>query len=173
MKFDRMAVNFIISAKLPTQIVHLAVETDSYHQVPTIPPFFDLTESTSRSRARQHFHLGQFLSPQYLHPPNITQKNNPSTGNLSTASVKKEEVKHATPLPRPQDRPPDAQKFPMDQNSEQRNTSSTLSPQYLFPPNSAIFESGVTPRVVTQWSIISRFYFLRFSQCPPFIFSIV
>ena len=140
---------------------------------------------------------------QYLNPPNITQKFDPSIRYSNTASVlKREEVKHAKPLPQPQDRPPDTQKKSMLKSSEQTNNSGNLSPQYLFPPNSITFESknkgtahtifpppsqdqppdtrifqaqkgGVTPRVVTQWSIISRFYFLRFSQRPPFIFSVV
>ena len=199
-----MAVNFVTSVKLPTQIVHPAVETDPHHQVPTTPHFFGFTESTSKSRARQNFHLGHFLSPQYLHPPNNTQKINPSTENPSTASVMKaNEANHATPSHALRTAPPDAQKFSRVQNSEQRNIFSTLSPQYFFPPNSTTFESrkegmaqiifppspqdqppdarvlkaqsrgGVTPRVVTQWSIISKLYFLRFSQRHPFIFSIV
>ena len=102
-----------------------------------------------------------------------------------------------------QDRPPNKQKLSMLESTEQRKVFSTLSPQYLFPPNFSIYKSRTEntmhilisptpkeppldirlvkaqrrnrkfPRVVTQWSIISRLYFLSFSQRQPFIYFVV
>ena len=102
-----------------------------------------------------------------------------------------------------QDRTPNKQKLSMLESTEQRKIFSTLSPQYLFPPNFSIYKSRTEntmhilfsftpkeppldirlvkaqrrnrkfPRVVTQWSIISRLYFLRFSQRSPFIYVVV
>ena len=53
MKFDEMAVKFVINKKFPMQLVHPPVETERHHQVPTTPPSVGFAESTSRSQARQ------------------------------------------------------------------------------------------------------------------------
>ena len=188
-KFAQVAVNFVTNIKFPMQIVHSPGKTDRHHQVLAKFHFSGSAESISRFLVRQNFHLRHTLSPQYLHPPNLKQKLDQSTRNPSNASV----------LKTLQDCHPDAQKFSMFQSSEETNNSSTLSPQYLFPPNFVTFENKKDsmahiilppppqdrttttrmfkaqsiPRVVTQWSIISQLYFLRFNQRPPFIFSVV
>ena len=74
---------------------------------------------------------------QYLHSPSNKQKIDSGTRNQSISSAPKtEEAEYATPLPWPQDRPPDIQRL------EQRNIHSNLSTQYFPPSNFITFESG-------------------------------
>lgn len=83
-------------------------------------------------------HLCQNLSPQYLFPPNIEapkylHRKNPSA----------DKTKYHTPLPRPQDRPPDNYLHASRKNDQEDH----LSPQYLHPPNpSALLDTDSSER---------------------------
>ena len=98
MEIDRLAVNFIINVRFPTQLVHSPVEIDRYHQVPAKPCVFGFVKSMNRSPVRRNFTTRHSPSPQYLHPPNIKHEIDSSTRSPSTASISKtEEAEYATP----------------------------------------------------------------------------